>query len=190
MLALEGALAVLVNRDLCEVRRIALNADGLMDCDVAFAAKAKSVIHDLEAQGFRPWIRGSWRSVEAQEQAFNSSRSELRLGFHNITGPRGERRGFAMDVIEDQDSKNTSAKYAISLALAARKYGLATGILWGLNSQERAAVGMAIETQRFDKSIKLGWDPCHLEPQGLTLTDALAQVDGETSTRCPSRTRP
>ena len=48
---------------------------------------------ELEAEGWRPRIQDGWRSIAAQELAFNSGHSKLKFGFHNVTGLAWSGRG-------------------------------------------------------------------------------------------------
>jgi len=161
-----------------ESERLANNQLMLSECEPGFAANVGQVLRGLESRGVRPWIRESWRSPQDQERAFRSGRSEIRLGFHNVTGRNGEHRSFAVDIVERIDQTSTKPEYAVALSRLASANGLQTGILWGLMDFERPAVERAIQNRSLpvDRYLKLGWDPCHLEPLNLSLADALARV--------------
>ena len=62
----------------------------------------------------------------------------------------------------------------MKLAAAARKNGLISGILWGLPSGMQKGVNDAIAAKNFKAPVKVGWDPTHLEPVGITVTEAKA----------------
>lgn len=161
-----------------ESERRANNQLRLSECEPGFAADVGHVLRGLELLGLRPWIRESWRSPQDQDRAFRSGRSEIRLGFHNVTGRNGEHRSFAVDIVEGIDQTTTKPGYAVALARLAGSHRLKTGVLWGLMDFERPAVERAIQNPRLpvDRYLKLGWDPCHLEPLNLSLADALARV--------------
>jgi hypothetical protein len=161
-----------------ESERRANNQAKLSECESGLAADVGQVLRGLEMQGFRPWIRESWRSPQEQERAFRTGRSEIGLGFHNVTGRNGEHRSFAVDIVEKIDQTTTKPEYAVALARLASANGLRTGIEWGLMDFERPAVERAIQNRSLpvDRYLKLGWDPCHLEPLNLSLADALARV--------------
>lgn len=161
-----------------EAERRANNQFMMSECEPSFAADVGKVLRELEVQGFRPWIRESWRSPQDQERAFRSGRSEIRMGFHNVTGRKGEHRSFAVDMVERIDQTSTRPEYAVALSRLATANGLQTGMLWGLMDFERPAVERAIQnrSQPVDRYLKLGWDPSHLEPLNLSLADALSRV--------------
>jgi hypothetical protein len=156
-------------------RQIA-NEGRLTTCDASFAASVRAVIHDLESCGFKPWVAESWRSPKDQVQAFTLGRSEVKFGFHNVVGLRREPRAFAVDLIDAPGANAPSQEYALRLSSVAHRYSLTTGILWGLNNRERRVVGMAIEGPRIDQRLKIGWDPCHLEPADRSLSQILKDI--------------
>ncbi len=160
------------------LRRNAENLTKLAECDLTFAGAALGILQDLESRGFRPWIRQSWRSPDDQELAFRFGQSEVLFGFHNFTGPHGEPRSFAIDIVENRDSVETSTSYAIVLAGVARRRGLTTGILWGLSDSERQIVNRAVEEGRHPRAMKIGWDPCHVEPSGVSVSAMRSHLGG------------
>jgi hypothetical protein len=161
-----------------EAERQASNTAKLSECDPELAAKVRAVLQGLETQGYRPWIRESWRSPTEQERAYVAGRSEIQLGFHNVTGRNGEHRAFAVDVVERTDGARTKPRYAVTLARLAKVNDLQTGISWGLMEWDRQAVERVVQTQSLpvNEYLKLGWDPCHLEPRNLPLKEALARA--------------
>jgi hypothetical protein len=161
-----------------ESRRWMTNETLLAECDTGFAARVRAVIQDLEGSGFHPWVAESWRSPKDQVQAFRLGRSKVRFGFHNIVGPGREPRSFAVDLIDRLGSDNPSQEYALRLSTVARAYNLTTGILWGLSSQERLAVGKALRAPHTFAKLKIGWDPCHLEPADLSISQLVASIAG------------
>ena len=168
-----------------EAERQANNREKLAECEAGFGADALRVLQGLESEGYRPWIRESWRAPAEQERAYEAGRSEIKLGFHNVTGKGGERRAFAVDVVERMDVAGTDPRYAVALARLAGANGMQTGIAWGLMGAERRAIedGVRNRERRVNKYLKLGWDPCHVEPRNLRLQEALvragASVAGE-----------
>jgi hypothetical protein len=156
-----------------DTRRRLNNLEKLAQCDRDFAAGASAAIRRLEQRGYRPWVRESWRSPQEQEKAYRRGVSEVNFGFHNVLGPRGEPRAFAADIAESEHAAKTSSDYALAAARAAQRYGLSTGILWGLGPEERAVVSQALYAAGAEPS-HIGWDPCHFEPVGLSLRDAIA----------------
>jgi hypothetical protein len=161
-----------------EAERQTNNTASLSECDPELAAKVRAVLQGLETQGYRPWIRESWRSPTEQERAYIAGRSEIQLGFHNVTGRNGEHRAFAVDVVERTDGARTKPQYAVTLARLANANDLQTGISWGLMDWDRRTVERAVQTRSLpvNEYLKLGWDPCHLEPRNLSLKEALARA--------------
>jgi hypothetical protein len=164
------------SRTLSESRRKMTNDDRLAKCDAGFATKVRAVIHDLENSGFKPWVAESWRSPKHQVQAFTLGHSEVKFGFHNVVGPQREPRAFAVDLIDIPGANAPSQDYALRLSSVAHRYNLTTGILWGLSNPERRVVGKAVEAPHVDRIVKIGWDPCHLEPADRSLSQILQDV--------------
>ena len=69
---------------------------------------------------------------------------------------------------------NPSRGYLLQVAAAAEAQGLTTGIRWGLPPLLAAAVNAALAAKDWQRSVKLGWDPTHVEPVGLTAGAAKA----------------
>jgi hypothetical protein len=152
------------------------NDGRLAECDASFAASVRAVIHDLESCGFKPWVAESWRSREDQVQAFALGHSKVKFGFHNVVGSRREPRAYAVDLIDIPGAGAPSQEYALRLSSLAHRYNLHTGILWGLSDQERRVVGKALDAPRILQRIKIGWDPCHLEPADQSLSQILKDI--------------
>lgn len=155
-----------------EVQRKGRNEERLTELFPTFRTRVSAVIAELEAQGLRPRIQDAWRSPQNQLIAFNSGHSELQFGFHNVTGPHGEKQALAVDLLDDDAPLAPSTRYLLMVARAARNHGLQTGILWGLPDKLRDAVDAAIDASDFNAPVKVGWDPTHIEPTGITVADA------------------
>lgn len=145
------------------------NADRLTECWPPFAAAVQSVIDHLERDHFRPRIQDGYRSPAEQLVAYQAGASKLRYGFHNVTGVRGAPESLAVDLIDDDHPMASSAGYCVALAAASRALGLHTGILWGLPESLHRPLELAIDRRDWSgDGIRLGWDPTHLEPLGIT----------------------
>jgi len=155
-----------------EHQRLARNQQRLTECHEVFAEALTGVISDMERLGFRPRIQEAWRSPEAQLQAVNNGNSELRFGFHNVTGPDGRREALAVDLLEDDAPLEPSRRYVLTLAAVARDHGLETGVLWGLQRATRERLQRAILERDFEAPGKIGWDPCHIQVTGMTAAQA------------------
>jgi len=130
-----------------EAERQTNNAAKLSECDPELTAKVRAVLRGLETEGYQPWIRESWRSPIEQEHAYLTGRSEIRLGFHNVTGRNGEHRAFAVDVVERMDGARAKPRYAVTLARLASASDLQNGYLMGLMEWEQRALKRAVQTQ-------------------------------------------
>lgn len=162
-----------------EQDRQARNKERLSELHPAFAAKVESVIHDLEGHEFRPRIQDAARSPEAQLEAYQSGHSKLRFGFHNVT-LKGKPCALAVDLLDDDHPSQESTRYLLMLASSAEAHGLTTGIRWGLPQKMRDAIDRAILLKTWDAPVKTGWDPCHVEPRGMTASEAQKRVKAGT----------
>ncbi|MGO4382497.1 hypothetical protein [Pseudoduganella sp. RAF53_2] len=152
-----------------EEERIARNQNRLLELFPWFSSRLQFVIADLENAKFRPRIQDAWRSPEDQLKAYNSGHSQLRYGFHNVTGADGSKEALAVDLLDDDFPLSSRSTYLIRLAAAAEKHGLMTGIRFGLQTAKMIqAVDQAILTEQWDAPIKIGWDPTHVQPVGLS----------------------
>ncbi len=155
-----------------EVARIKRNEDRIAELYPTFGTRIKAVIADLEKQGLRPRIQDAWRSPIKQLEAFNSGHSKLKYGFHNVTGKDGTKEALAVDLLDDDSPANEGREYLLRLAAAAEKQNLSTGIRWGLAKKLRDAIDAAIAVKDWKAPVKIGWDPAHVEPTGITTADA------------------
>lgn len=150
------------------------NAARLQQLFPTFAARVAAVIAELEDEGWRPRIQDAWRSIASQEAAFAAGHSKLKFGFHNVTGADGRPEALAVDLLDDDAPLNPGKPYLLRLAAAAANAGLGSGIRWGLTSRMAQAIDTAIGNREWQAPVKVGWDPTHLEPRGLTVAQARA----------------
>lgn len=156
------------------------NRTRLQEAHPAFRAALARVIARLQAQGYRPRIQQCWRSEADQLAAKRSGHSELAWGLHNATSPAGEPEALAADVLDDDAPLAPSLPYLFALARAARAEGLRTGIDWGLPAPIRASLQAAItqnipwENSVSGKPGPIGWDPQHVQWDGISIADAKA----------------
>ncbi len=148
------------------------NKEKLAECFPTFAKRVGAVLKEMERRGFRPRIQEGWRSPVDQLRAFESGHSKLKFGFHNVTGPKGEKQSLGVDVLDDNNPLNPGRRYLLNLADCARAQGLVTGILWGLPQHLADGVDKAIQDRQFNADVKIGWDPTHIEPTGVTVSEA------------------
>jgi len=158
-----------------EAKRNERNTQRLTELHPKFAKRIAAIIADLEQQGFRPRIQDAWRSPEDQLKAFNSGHSELRYGFHNVTSKKGVKEALAVDLLDDDHAAKEGREYLLHLAATAERHGTMTGIRFGLKTAKmRAAVDAAIAAQDWKAPVKIGWDPTHIQPVGITPAEAEA----------------
>lgn len=159
-----------------EQARLARNKQRMSELYPWFAQQLKLVIRDLEEAGLRPRIQDAWRSPEDQLKAFNSGHSKLKFGFHNVTGPNGEKHALAVDLLDDNAPIKPSGAYVLQVTAAAERRGLTTGARWGLPAKLAKAVDTAIANQDWKAPVKVGWDPVHIEPANLRPDQAAAGI--------------
>jgi hypothetical protein len=130
------------------------------------------VITELEGKGLRPRIQDAWRSPGDQLKAFNNGNSKLKFGFHNVTSGTGSPESLAVDMLDDDSPLASGKPYLLQLAAAAEKAGLMTGVRWGVPKALVGAIDAAIAAKDWDANVKIGWDPTHVEPTGITVAEA------------------
>lgn len=157
-----------------EPDRKARNVERLSSVFPIFAVQVSRVIERLEVEGFRPRIQDAWRSREDQRKAFESGHSEQLFGFHNIIGVDGRPESLAVDLLDDDAPLNPTKSYILKLAAAAEAEGLLTGIRFGVPRKLRTAINNAIATADWNANVKIGWDPLHIQPSELTISEARA----------------
>jgi hypothetical protein len=157
-----------------EPQRQQRNTEKLSELFPTFREGVKLVIRDLENQGIRPRIQDAWRSKEDQLKAFNQGSSKLKFGFHNVTGANGEKEALAVDLLDDDHPSNPGREYLLRLAAVTEKQKLVTGIRWGLPPKLAAVIDQAIASKNWNANVKIGWDPTHVQPTGLTVSEARA----------------
>jgi hypothetical protein len=157
-----------------EQKRKERNEQRMTELWPAFAARIKKVIANLEAQGIRPRIQDGYRSPADQLKAFKTGHSKLKFGFHNVTGANGKKESLAVDMLDDDHAAHEGSEYLLHLAAAAEANGLSTGVRWGLPAKMAKAIDDAIASKNWKADVKVGWDPCHVEPVGITTKQAKA----------------
>lgn len=155
-----------------ELLRKQRNADRLLELFPTFRVRIAQVITGLEAMGVRPRIQDGYRSPADQLKAFNTGHSKLKFGFHNVTGANGEKESLAVDMLDDDNPLNMPTSYLLKLTAASEKNGLICGIRWGLPTKLRQAIDAAIALQDWNAPVKVGWDPSHIQPTGITVSEA------------------
>ncbi|RYX86623.1 hypothetical protein EON83_00125 [bacterium] len=144
--------------------------------------KVAAVISDLEGHGYRPLIDGQVYRTPSQQAALKAAgRSSVSYSFHTVTdldskGKRTLPASFAADIVDKRYGWNSKTPYWLTLARSAEAHQMATGIRWGLPSADRQKISGAIQARNFLASVRLGWDPAHVEPSGSILTLSQAKA--------------
>lgn len=159
-------------RTMNEAARRQRNQQRLQELYPTFASRVAATIAELEGEGWRPRIQDAWRSPLAQLAAWEAGHSKLKWGFHNATGAGGKPEALAVDMLDDDAPLTPGKPYLLRLAAAAENAGLTTGIRWGLGKALARAVDDAIANREWHAPVKIGWDPTHVEPTGLTVAQA------------------
>jgi hypothetical protein len=157
-----------------EAARKQRNQQRLTECFPTFSERVKAVIADMENQGFRPRIQDAHRTIEDQLIAFNTGKSDVKFGFHNVTGANGKPEALAVDLLDDDNPLAPKREYEIRLAATAQKNGLQSGIFFRLDESLRSRLRKAIAELNFDSSIEIGFDPTHIEVTGILIAEAKA----------------
>src|SRR4029453_2491588 len=127
-----------------EPARLKRNKDRLVECFPAFAKRLRRALGALEAQGFRDAHPGCVALPRSPRGGLLSGHSQLRFGFHNVTGAGGAKESLACDVLDDDHPLNPRRRYLLALAIACRAEGLETGVLWGLPAHLKKGVEAAL----------------------------------------------
>lgn len=155
-----------------ETARKQRNQQRLTECFPKFAESVRAVIADMESQGFRPRIQDAHRTIEDQLIAFNTGKSDVKFGFHNVTGANGKPEALAVDLLDDNNPLAPKREYVIRLAATAPKHGLQSGIFFRLDQSLRPRLRKAIADLDFSPSVKIGFDPTHIEVTGISIDEA------------------
>jgi hypothetical protein len=155
-----------------EADRKKRNADRLKELYPTFRARLESVIASLEDAQLRPRIQDAWRSLADQKSAFEKGNAKVLYGFHNVTGPNDTPESLAVDLLDDDNPLSPGKPYLLQLAAAAEKEGLVTGIRWGVPAKLVLGIDAAIAKKDWDASVKIGWDPTHVQPTDITIAEA------------------
>jgi hypothetical protein len=157
-----------------EKDRTARNQQMLTEMYPAFRTRVQAVLKELEGYGLRPRIQEAWRSPQAQMDAFRSGHSQVMYGFHNVTAADGTKEALAADIIDDNNPTSLNLPFILHLLAAAENNDLTTGVYWNLSAEKVAAIHAAIATKNWNAKVHIGWDPLHVEVEGITTQDAKA----------------
>jgi hypothetical protein len=77
-------------------------------------------------------------------------------------------------MLDDDHPAQEKSEYLLRLAAAAEAQGLVSGIRWGLPVNLSNAIDAAIANKDWKANVKVGWDPSHVQPTGITPQQAKA----------------
>ncbi len=158
-----------------EKNRLRRNGEILAQLDIFFGGRIRLILSDLASSGEEARLDCGWRSVQEQAVKFAQKLSEVEWGFHCAVNEEGKPASLAVHIIDDREKdpyKPQTGKFAIKLAIIAKKYKCTTGILWRLKSIDKDKLKAVIDLMDLDYKGKIGFDPFHLQPADLTLTEA------------------
>lgn len=158
------------------------NAAMLELCNPVFRVGVRHLLDHLESWGLRPRINegDSWRSLEAEARAQASGNSGVTWGMHNAMTIDGRPDALAVDLTDDDSPLAPRAVFLHRVNEAVGSLGLMTGILWGhpkgrrLTQEEKDLIIAACKTGDWSHVERIGFDPLHIQPAGLSLSDARA----------------
>ncbi len=155
-----------------ETERIANNRNKLLELYPALRARIDTVLTEMERAGYRPRIQTAWRSPADQLEAYRRGTSRVQFGFHNISGANDAKEALAADIWDDDRLEQVKVDFMLHLAAAAQAQGLTTGIRWDLAEADQKLIDLAVKHQVWDAQLRVGWDPLHVEPVGITIQEA------------------
>jgi len=160
-----------------EVQRKKLNEERLLLIDEAIRNRVSNVITELEQQGLRPVIaKEVWRDPALQKKLFDEGKSKVQWGFHCATTPDGKPSSLAADIVDAELGWDAPRKFWILLGGAAATHRLHWGGYFGFVKlpKLKQRLNQTLKDKDFDPSIKMGWDPAHVEVKGITIAEAKA----------------
>jgi hypothetical protein len=155
-----------------ESDRITYNRNKLQEFYPSFRTRIEAVLKELERAGYRPRIQTAWRSPAEQLDAYKRGASRVMFGFHNVTGANGVKESLASDILDDDRPTTAKVDFMLHLAAAAEAQGLTTGIRWDLRPEDSALIDLALRNRNWGAQLRVGWDPLHVEPVGITIMEA------------------
>jgi len=157
-----------------ESERIAYNKNKLQELYPPFRTRIEAVIKEMEGAGYRPRVQQAWRSPADQLDAYKRGTSKVMFGFHNTTGANGVKEALAADIWDDDRLEHVKVDFMLHLAAAAEANGLTTGIRWDLADEDSVLIDIALKNKNWAAKVRVGFDPLHVEPTGITIEEAKA----------------
>lgn len=158
-----------------EAQRKADNTSRVAKLNPYMQPKVKAILTDLESHGYRPLIdNGVWRTPAQQAAKLAAGVSTVSYSFHNAS-KAGKADSLAADITDIRwgwDNETSHKDFWLKLAASAESHNLTTGIYWGTSDANRKAIHAALAKRNWAAPISLGWDQAHVEPTGITLSQA------------------
>ena len=164
-----------------EADRLRRNSDMIAQLYDPMRQPVRGLLADLSSMGFRPRIQQSYRSAQEQSELAAKGLSQRNFGFHNFD-IEGVPAALAVDLVDDDDpiwpndwqaraseERDRRRRFVLCAAIYARRYGLSTGIGWGLEEKARAFLLDCVAAGMIRTDLAVGWDPLHVEPAGITV---------------------
>jgi len=155
-----------------ESERIQFNKNKLQEFYPTLRTRIEPLLMEMEKSGYRPRVQTAWRSVADQLDAYRRGTTRVQFGFHNITGAGDTKESLAADIWDDDRMEQVKVDFMLHLAAAAEVQGLTTGIRWDLTEEDQKLINLAVKHQVWDAQLRVGWDPLHVEPLGITIEEA------------------
>lgn len=155
-----------------ESERILNNKNKLQELYPSFRTRIDAVLKEMEKAGYRPRVQTAWRSMADQLDAYRRGTTRVQFGFHNITGANDVKEALAADIWDDDRLEQVNVDYMLHLAATAETNGMATGIRWDLADEDQKLIDLAVKHQVWDAKLRVGWDPLHVQPVGITIQEA------------------
>lgn len=156
-----------------ESERILNNKNKLQELYPSFRTRIETVLKEMEKAGYRPRVQTAWRSVADQLDAYKRGTTRVQFGFHNVTAANGAKESLAVDIWDDDRLEQVKVDFMLRLAAAAETQDLTTGIRWDLAEADQKLIDLALKHQIWDAKLRVGWDPLHVEPSGITIQEAM-----------------
>lgn len=154
------------------------NDERLLLVDESIRLQVRAVLASMEHYGHKPLIAAEvWRSPEKQMEMYRRGVSKVKWGFHCATR-NGKPASLAADIVDAAKAWSASKAFWVTLGYCARAQGLGWGGEWGLTASLKKGLAAAMDTVpggcAIDASVKIGWDPAHVETRRVTVAEARA----------------
>jgi len=120
-----------------------------------FKIRLDKVIAGLCEWGYKPIIVSGRRTLAEQKILLAQGKTKT-LHSKHLTGK-------AADVVDLKMKWNAPNRFWLQMAFLVNKYGLKSGIYFGLSTVEKKQLKAKLDNAIFKTDVKIGWDPNHIE---------------------------